>query len=698
MNLLGAIEDDESEIKILENKYKLDNDARKVGRKAVITEYMRGIHALYKEFVAEIMSIGPKLGTEIIIKPETIKQISDSLSLIRDLDNQVLELSLIGFYQSPAVIISRELFISELRSIQKTTNNVSGFENIGKIINDILEHVNKYATYMKTAPSALSAEDIKLDTSLRSSITYEYQKAVAALSYFMYIANVKKNLKYTGDDIKNMKQDHNTALGDAVAGQLDQVKKEHRRKQDKPINEGGLGGDKPPDAFDDDQKAEWGRVKLILAEEYKCKADFYKTIEALDVYLREFTDGIVNNPADVKSIQSALTGVNVNTQWYSTQTGDNLVSLFESMANIRGSNSTVQQYNADHYYGKIQQVLAAGTHEIGMLMPISMAAYSDLKNRTTRLLESFHALKNIMSAFASIGNRFDNKPVAGYMPIVAMYKNFVRYLIYSTFSCGLRIDLINPGTQLAVTLLNSQVPLGEPEDAYSKLYISTITRRNDNNLLIGNWSSENEYFVHAIKAIGAKILAVIGVYDLLERPEPLNSITNIRTILGGYQGIPDIIDDAIESYFRIPRLIEFYKHVFDFDPTKNTQISMLPEISSIFDELIKLIFTRTSTDIYLESEVKDIVAEINKIHREYNGDLGEMTRELVFEVNHRYGVVKREDHENFTRLIRQRSDNAKSRYRQVPPLNPLPTATPFGVFYIDFRRTDDAIWRSRCCD
>lgn len=190
---------------------------------------------------------------------------------------------------------------------------------------------------------------------------------------------------------------------------------------------------------------------------------------------------------------------------------------------------------------------------------------------------------------------------------------------------------------------------------------------------------DDTYFVLTVKAICGKIMTVTGVNALFKNPNAYRntlSQNKTRLIMGGSESIlenPDVIDDAVELYVRLPLLMEFYRAIFDnankgykqeslndIGPLDEEQISFVPEIGNIWSNLIKNIFDKSKhieNGVYTPDNMRKIISEINAIYKHYKRDVSEesLTRhiimELVAEINRRYGVIKRQELLNYYKVM-----------------------------------------------
>lgn len=185
---------------------------------------------------------------------------------------------------------------------------------------------------------------------------------------------------------------------------------------------------------------------------------------------------------------------------------------------------------------------------------------------------------------------------------------------------------------------------------------------------------DDTYFILTVKAIAGKVMAVTGINSLFKNPKSYNNLitkNQTRLIMGGAQEDADIIDSAIELYVRLPLLVEFYRSIFDngnkeykqenvTDVLDEERVSYVPEIGNIFSGLIINILDKSKhidNGVYTTENMRKIVSEVNSIYKHYKSSVpaDQIVRhimlELVAEVNRRYGVIKRQELQQYYRAV-----------------------------------------------
>lgn len=520
---------------------------------------------------------------------------------------------------------------------------------------------------------------------------YDLTRSVNTFLYFFYVARVRANLQQTRQELAVYGEKYKEILGDAVAARLRQLQTERNKR---------LGDYASTVGMTAANLAAADKAKKLVEEEFNCKIKFYNALQALDLYMKAFTDGIVSHPDEVVDIKRLLDGVSVIGRWFVEETGDDVAAAFDTMDGSDGQNVRVQPnittQQGAHYYEKV----AASPQPNNLFTPgipqlaITMIRAEETKKLISRVFDNFQALKNIMNAFVRIGEKFGGKELRRevFMSPAQIYKALTDYLKISALSLGVpnlnappaaappamvrgvapMIPAVQPppppaAPNVAANYPDVILPQGNVMPASASInanydvYFSSVIPN-----LQGNFTVEDQYFTFIVKAMGAKVLTVLGVFDLFERPSPIYDLTPTRMIIGGasYDSPPEVIPEATELYFRLPRLVEFYKNLFAFDESgRDVQISMLPEMEGVFSGVIRLIFQRvdngaTTTGEYSDLEIHALVREINAIYEHFRGSaqgsaISEALSAFVQEVNRRYGLIKKADWLALKTLLRE---------------------------------------------
>ena len=292
------------------------------------------------------------------------------------------------------------------------------------------------------------------------------------------------------------------------------------------------------------------------------------------------------------------------------------------------------------------------------------------KKHFSSAYDNFQALKHIINAVVRMGDKFGNKELRNsvFMSPSEIFKGLMGYLKCSTMS--FKIASVTKEHIDAGKAEETRAPPPSADNDNKGLKSGLLVRRARHlpvaSLHVSkvgshsNFKDEDNHFQMIVKAMATKILTVIGMYELFNRPGPIYDITPTRMIIGGGSGRPEINPDVAELYFRLVRLAEYYRSdILKFDTARTgSQISLIPDITGVFAGFIRLMWMRfgertVDTGTYSESELQLIIAECNRIYQHFKNESGEHSvaskacSEFVMEINRRYGVVKREDFEKF---------------------------------------------------
>lgn len=176
----------------------------------------------------------------------------------------------------------------------------------------------------------------------------------------------------------------------------------------------------------------------------------------------------------------------------------------------------------------------------------------------------------------------------------------------------------------------------------------------------------DQFFARSIKAIAAKVLTIVGMYDVMERPHEVQVMNPVRMILGAADDTPKIEPAAVELYIRLPLLLEFYRDLFGFNKddapeqswvnidNDEQKFTLLPEMEGTFAGLVRLLFKKSkniSMNNLSDQDLRDIIKEINMIYAKNSGKgdslVIDTVRELIDEMNRRFGLLKKRERDRY---------------------------------------------------
>jgi hypothetical protein len=700
----------------------MDKRVRRVKREKslIVRDFVGRMARHYDELLATIKAMGPEFGKKIPLTEKT-DALRDAIVRLNDMRQDRIELSLIGLYADSNDRQRKESFLSGVRLVSSTCEDLMElevFRNAGpylarlKAAADAIEKTIDYFSDVVTKKfgGAVDDDDDDGDKTMggasddllpeiaRSGVSLN--EAIGEFSYFYYVANVRKNLDQSAGELDTYGEKYIDVLGDAVAARIWNLRQERQtiigRFTTANRNAGGAMATAFP-AGDRDGNAGFEAAKKMVNQEYDTKDKLYKALQALDLYMKAFTVGIAKDPDAVRDIKKMLDGTQVIARWFNEETGDKLYQAFESMgstdfqgrrddARIGAAILADTDSDRPHYYQKVGYHTSTARNVNGLPAPptvgipqISIPAGTVNDDKATKVkkdvvdaLDHFQALKNLVNAFSRIGDRFGGRELRSqvFMSPTQIFKALMDYMKHSAMSINAKGNSAadEPGDKRSETQwqYNDATIIADAVRPY-EIYFNSVGGGAVNET-IGNYVIEDRYFVIMVKAMAAKILTTLGVYDMFERRTPLYDLTSTRLIVGGGEDDtpPEVIEGATELYFRLPRLVEFYRSFLHWDGNNGTfKISMLPELEGIFSGIIKLIFQKVANPQvgdYSDHELHTLIREINVIYTHFHEKHGDQPvraamNAFIMEINRRYGIIKSEDMLKYWALVRRSRRN-----------------------------------------
>ena len=720
----GADDDVKSPVMRRLEKSKSENEI-------IIKDFARRLARHYDEFLTSVKAIGPLLGKEIKLTDHTdaLRNAIDTIRTDSSSMAERLELSLIGRYADAESRRLKEVFMGRMKLIAMSCEDLMGLEmyreasshfaRILAAVTGIEKTIQYYSEVFAKKVGLNAMEPMSYgDSSSTDYITsilpeiassaLSLQEAVNEFIYLYYVAKVRVNLSLTSAELETYGKDYTDLLGDAVAAKVRKLEKaqygfmkwlEGTEGFDKTTSarDATTGAATWPGTFTPDAQGVANRkeVAKMVQDEYRVKIEFYRAVQAIDLYLKSFTQAVASDPSAVNDIKKLLDGAQVISRWFNQSTGDAIWKAFEQFpsiddAGVAKDTTTLNAAaggpidGADHYYQGVTQKMGAhagqqkqlGVPEMGIdVVSGATEKLSKVKKEIATACDNFQALKNLINAFARIGDSFGGRELrqAVFMSPAQIYKALMDYLKQSALSINKQTTPAPAGgaggASLASPAVDQLLTIGTPiaviADAVSPWQVYFGAIGTDAAGTHGNYVEEDGFFKSTIKAIGAKILTVLGVYDMFERTGPIYELTPVRIIVGGADAPVKPIDAAAELYYRLPRLAEFYYGMFSWDMAAagqtDVKIALLADFEGVFAGLIRFTFLRTiaqNTGDYSDSEVQTLVAEINQIYLNYKETAGDAVvshtiNEFVKEINRRYGIVKKADHDAFLATMRR---------------------------------------------
>jgi hypothetical protein len=665
-------------------------ERRELEKNIIVRDFASRMSRNYQELLVAVKALGPELGGKIPLTDKT-DALNDALTRLRDMreNSERIEYALVGMYIDANARERKERFVNALRQVSSTCSTLMELEMFKgasglfarlKAAIDAIEKTIDYFSDVVTKKyggadfaevvdeehatgGARGGDNDVLPEIARSGLSL--RDAVTDFAYYYYVARIRGNFEQTSKELESYGEKYVELLGDAVAARLNTLLIERKAITDRLTDAAKVAAQATAGVVGD-VDTWWAGVKKWVAEEYETKAKFYRALQAMDLYMKAFVTAIAKDPEAVRDMLKMLDGTQVIARWFDESTGDLLCRAFDSMRSTdfvgavaeSASGAAAMTAAGAHYYDRVGAAPGDtfGIPETGRAP--GDPKLTDAKKCATESLEHFQALKNLVNAFARIGDKFGGRELRTqtFMSPVQIYKALMDYMKQSAFS-------INAGNSLAPgPLATAAVNVPQPNTiaaiagavAPYQVYFGSVSGGTQ-----GNWEIEDRYFTMIIKSMAAKVLTVIGVFDMFERKAPLVDLTPTRLIVGGGfdDEVPEVIEGAAALYFRLTRLVEFYRTSLYWDGAPATlafRIAMLPELEGVFAGLIRLIFQKAispESGDYSETEMRALVREINSIHEHFQSTQKALSA-FVMEINRRMGVIKQKDMADYWKMVK----------------------------------------------
>lgn len=676
------------------------NDSKKV-RNAIFTAFSTKINRIFESFVDALINMTKYIGEGIPISTEldgfrrTVGRLNEEFVARK----KIYE-SLIGYYNDAHSVQVKHDFVGKLKDVLKELDILlasplyspsqqyflpikSALETLIKTIDSYTEQIAaKFGRAEFPAPKTGSGVfDEEPNYVLKSTKTIE--KALRNFDYMYKAAQIVYNLQNTASEMKEYSKDYEQMTAKSIADIMTEETKKYEEIR-KAIEEytkdietkPDKGGNNQPPSKDDiaARKKEIDAQLKLLKYQFDTKIKFWRTVEAIDMYMQEFTDKIVNNPRDVATIRTLISGSEIVSDWYSEITGQYLANVFEKLKSGDDAIKVTTSGEEKHYYEDIKEK-ADNVYDADDEPNVPATKVEESKTELDKALSEWFIFKNIMTILSYIDKTY-MKDVKQKLSPTAIYKNLLEYIKASAYSHGTETFKLKDG----------KLDFGTDEYDVEPLNFSLSTISNSKGFM--NFDRENEIFVQLIKSMTAKIFTLMGMHDMLKRPFEPNSLTPLRMMLGGIDYVvetPKVDENIVELYVRLLLLAQFYKNLFSYNKDndeiyKNNfsdyggfkdrsiclKITMVPDVNGVFSGLIKHVFRKTedlNNDMYTDNDIKIIVREINLIYQRMQSKYPENTvrktiDEFVNEINRRYGILTKEERNAYENTFGYKYDYA----------------------------------------
>ena len=685
--------------------YTAQQDDRERDGLRMVKEYSSTITGCYfkfftavKTFTNELFSKGIKMDMD---------KLSNSLSNIATLmeNHPKIDLELLELSEYSNTRANKEVFLGYFDSFcaaLKTFGSQHSDVSYSQIVSEV-ESITKTIQHYSTL---INSKNVVFDSNqlfpLIQKNNADVRKGIYKIVYEVYVYNMRLNISGVNGEINSYSEKYEQLMGEALATVIKSINEDTNE-----INKDTTGIE---------------TFKKDAVQKNKVRINFFKCLQAIDLFLKNFTLSATKVPPLTADVQKILADTQLIANWYSEETGDALATFFELREQLidegnpaaaaaaaaaaapapaaPGMVATVQLGTAQNVQQQVlgltpvAQPAAAPAPAVPLVSAIDINKYqTDAENlfqgsshyyNTEYFANHARLIAPATMTYSGCVDKIERHHEKHYKVLKNLSNS-----IYERFQ-GLK-NVINLFVRISLEQSGTDDVFMSPNQIYNSLmdYLKVMTFTYDSKQLtsvkvtnVQNVNrSEVSLFSSAITAMATKIITTLRIIEMQKQPISHCDLLKTRIILGGAGDTFEAIPEASEFYFRLPRLAEFYIDLFWISGNQADaplSISMVPDIEGVFSELIKYIFTYrydnnnvAFTGNYLDTEISDLVIIINKIYRFYhkdgNASISKCIDDFIKNVNRRYGILTSDERAR----IKDNLKNVRNNYMRSGTVNNL---------------------------
>jgi hypothetical protein len=373
---------------------------RKKLRGLIFNTFYKQLNDIFDRFVGSLDALSLKVGEEIPLSDQldglrhVMQRINESL-----VRNKNIYYALIGYYNDAMSKNKKDTLLGELKMVSSFIDTIlelpmykssaqyfTAVQGNIKAMVDLIERFSdeiaaKFGRGEEIDPTAqyegaydnpdavFGGVELPSQLEMEPKIVYKPTKsihdAIRQFDYKYRVAQIRQNMNRASKELSHYSEKYEKIIANSIADILESEKKKYERlrkelsdmekfKAIAPAPAAGahdLAGYEVADAEGfrkaDEIRAEHAAALKFLDSQWEAKKKFWATIEAVDSYMRVFTDALVKNPNDIKEIKSMLDEIEVINDWYSDGTGNDLVGVFEHFPSFVKGDAVTSAGSAD---------------------------------------------------------------------------------------------------------------------------------------------------------------------------------------------------------------------------------------------------------------------------------------------------------------------------------------------------------------
>jgi len=530
--------------------------------KELFKSFMSQININFKEIQKAVENVSEELGKSIMYDEKIKNFVNIFESLGQDMNNSKLFYALIVFDDS---IASKEIkirFLTNLEKLIESLNELKSHKYLNEIQKQLVTVKENIDTYTDTVTGFKNSEvkvkegsDDKtggddfywtnkiLDKSVTLNVSQLIKDTITKLKFYGNISQIKSSLNSTLHEFVSYKEDYDKLLGKSIGTKINELTREYNenieRLNNVECNRGKLLYDFNKDPANKDKQIPKGLVETIYKLQYDAKVGLYKTVEAIDLYLMNFTELLSGNVEATKELNKMLQQTEVIAKWYNKNSGDKLFNLMKEIIydDSGDKNTSVNDVKTFINGKQIKDVLESCKESI----------------------DSVSMLKNILSMFVHIGDKFGNKTLSKemYMSPNIMYKNLIKYIWVSAFTMGYGTGGGNPSaTNVSNTKKDRNGYDKELGDKASFFHVH-FTQLAQSSVMIGETTESND--IDDITILLKKQLETVPMSTLRETV-PMSTLREDVPMSTLREDVPmSTLREDVNEYFKRRCTNEYFK-------------------------------------------------------------------------------------------------------------------------------------------
>lgn len=571
---------------------------RKNLRNLIFKAFYNQLQGAFDQMVNSIDSLTAKVGAEIPMSD----QLSGFRQLLQRIDeslvrNKNIYYAIIGYYNDVLSKSKKDTLLADLNMVSNYIDTIvempiyasskQYFSAVQNHIKAIISLIDKYSDEIAAKFGRFESEDsdaearenkahpddniadgksgaydfpdavfggaetfdkLEIEPTFLFKSTKSIHDSIRQFDYKYRVAQIRANMTATSKELHHYSEKYDKIVANSIADFLSKDKKTYDKLRLRLTDEKYIGKDLEfrvdnVEGFDTEanvKKQKEAALKM-LDSQWETKKKFWATVEAVDTYMRVFTDALVKNPQDIKEIKSMIDSIEVINEWYTEKTGEELSGVFDhfpshmqqggggaphnnwiSSHGVYSARAVVypqkEYYTPDgHYYKRVADqagkqpaaltplanpadVLASARPGNPYLVTIPTFG-EEARAQAKRAVGGMGVLKNLLSVFVHVGSKFGGEELRKkvFMTPTQMYNNLVEYLHNSAFAQGFGTGDFSAATE-------DSLPSGFYDASKITFELNMVTG-NDNLVVPGPYGTSTTYVPGNLEIVHLGVLA-----------------------------------------------------------------------------------------------------------------------------------------------------------------------------------------------